>query len=191
MTTPDNPNPPLRKLAVDLSDLAEAIENNTDDMAYFLDTETGQVILLTAEARDEHGALIAALGEVDPDQWAEAFEAALAASDVPEWEQDLVRDAERVETGFGERYLRVPEADTHEGYADMEAFIETVTTARLRDQLARAIVGKGAFRRFKDTLLEAPAERERWFAFQAARQRERAREWLASEGVEPLDSDPV
>ena len=67
----------------------------------------------------------------------------------------------------------------------MEAFIETVATARLRDQLSRAIAGKGAFRRFKDTLLDAPAERERWFAFQAARQRERALEWLRSEGLAP------
>ncbi len=185
MTEHDAPTPHPRRLAVDLADLAEAIENNSQEMAYFLDRETGAIIMLTEEAQQQHEQLAAGLGEVDGAQWAEAFEAALAASVVPEWEQDMVRDAARVEAGIGERYRRVPETDSREGYADMEAFIETVATARLRDQLSRAIAGKGAFRRFKDTLLDAPAERERWFAFQAARQRERALEWLRSEGLAP------
>lgn len=184
MTDPDDPNPPVRKLAVDLVDLADAIENNSFEMAYFLDRETGAVILLTQEARAEYDRLAAALDEVDAAQWDAAFEAALADSNVPEWEHDLIRDAARVEAGYGERYLCVPEADSREGYADMEAFIETVTNARRRDLLSRAIAGKGAFRRFKDTLLDAPTERERWFAFQAARRRERALDWLRSKGIE-------
>jgi hypothetical protein len=183
MTERDNPDP--HQLAVDLADLADAIANNTQELAYFLDRETGAVILLTDEARREHEQLAAELGEVDRAQWAAAFEAALAASDVPEWERDMIRDADRVEAGLGERYLRVPEADGHADYADMEAFIETVPNARLRDQLSRAIAGRGAFRRFKDTLLAHPAERERWFAFSQARQRERALDWLRSTGLAP------
>ena len=66
----------------------------------------------------------------------------------------------------------------------MAAFIETVANARLRDRLSRAIQGRGAFRRFKDALLDYPQERERWFAFRDARQRERTLEWLASEGID-------
>jgi len=52
---------------------------------------------------------------------------------------------------------------------------------------AFAMERAGAFRRFKDTLLDHPAERERWFAFQKALQIERAREWLVSIGVQPLE----
>jgi hypothetical protein len=97
----------------------------------------------------------------------------------------MVRDAGRVEAGFGERYIRVPQAESCEGYADMEAFIETVGNARLRDRLGRAThsEGRGALRRFEAVLLDAPAERERWFTFRDARQR--ALEWLRSEGIEP------
>ena len=41
-----------------------------------------------------------------------------------------------------------------------------------------AINGKGAFRRFKDVLLNYPEERERWFQFKDDRMKERALEWL-------------
>lgn len=76
-----------------------------------------------------------------------------------------------------------PEA--REGYEDMEAFISTVGNQRLQDLLWIAIRGRGAFRRFKDVLAGHPTERERWFAFRAARVLERVREWLADEGIEP------
>ena len=107
--------------------------------------------------------------------WAAVFETALAESGVPDWERHMVRDAGRVEAGFRERYIRVPQAESREFNADMEAFIETVGNARLRDGLGRAThsEGRGAFRRFKTVLLDAPAERERWFAFRDARQRAR------------------
>ena len=97
---------------------------------------------------------------------------------------DFVREADQVEAGFGERYIRVPQADSHQGYADLEAFIETVTHERLAERLSRAIQGRGAFRYFKDVLLDFPDERERWFAFRDSRQRERVLEWLKSEGIE-------
>ena len=41
-----------------------------------------------------------------------------------------------------------------------------------------AINGKGAFRRFKDVLLNYPEERERWFQFKDDKTEERALEWL-------------
>ena len=64
MTELDDPAPQPRKLAVDLSDLVNAIENNTWEMAHFLDLETGEVILLTEDARRQHERLVAGLGRV-------------------------------------------------------------------------------------------------------------------------------
>jgi hypothetical protein len=188
MANPDDPTTrhrQLRKLAVDLGDLALAMENNSSEAAYYFDLETGEVILVTEDTRREHKQLVAALGEMDAAKRAEAFEAALAATDVHDWERDMLRDAERVKAGSRKRYIRVPPAESHDGYAEMETFIETVEDMRFRDRLGRAIQGKGAFRRFKDTLLDAPAERERWFAFRKARQSESAAEWLRSKGFEP------
>jgi len=77
-----------------------------------------------------------------------------------------------------DRYERVPKAESHEGYEDMEDFIATVEGERLAELLEVAIKGKGTFRRFKDVLLNYPEERERWFEFKDDRMRERALEWL-------------
>ncbi|OGO24271.1 MAG: hypothetical protein A2144_06185 [Chloroflexi bacterium RBG_16_50_9] len=89
---------------------------------------------------------------------------------------------DRIEEDF-ERYERIPKAESHEGYQDMVDFIATVEDEHLAELLEVAINGKGAFRRFKDVLLNYPAERERWFKFKDERMEERALEWLDDIGV--------
>jgi predicted nucleotidyltransferase len=68
-----------------------------------------------------------------------------------------------------------------EGYRDMEDFIDQVRDPRASDLLARAIEGRGAFRRFKDTLLDFPELRRAWFTFHDVRMERRAIEWLLDE----------
>jgi hypothetical protein len=75
-------------------------------------------------------------------------------------------------------------------YGWMAEFTATVGDARLRDRLEVALRGRGAFRRFKEVLLDAPGERERWFAFRDARLRVAARDWLAEQGIEPTTVPP-
>jgi len=77
-----------------------------------------------------------------------------------------------------DRYERIPEAESHQGYEDMVDFIATVKDERLAELLEVAINGKGAFRRFKDVLLNYPEERERWFQFRDDSVQEKALEWL-------------
>ena len=84
---------------------------------------------------------------------------------------------DRIEEGF-ERYERIPKAESDEGYENMVDFIATVNDERLAELLEVAINGKGAFRRFKDVLLNYPKERERWFTFKDQRMEERALKWL-------------
>jgi predicted nucleotidyltransferase len=68
---------------------------------------------------------------------------------------------------------------SHEGYTDMADFVTMVPNRRARENLERAIEGRGAFRRFKDTLLEYPELRQVWFIFHDARMARRAVAWLA------------
>jgi len=98
---------------------------------------------------------------------------------VPEYTDDEESEKlkERIEED-SERYERIPKAESHEGYQDMVDFIATVDNERLVELLEVAINGKGAFRRFKDVLLNYPEERERWFQFKDERMEERALEWL-------------
>jgi len=80
-------------------------------------------------------------------------------------------------------YERVPKAEPHEGYQDMEDFIATVEDKHVAELLEVAIDGKGAFRRFKDVLVRYPEERERWFRFKDERMEEKASEWLNDIGI--------
>jgi len=84
---------------------------------------------------------------------------------------------DQIEEDF-DRYERIPKAESHEGYEDMVDFIATVKDEHLAELLEVAINGKGAFRRFKDVLLNYPEERERWVQFKDDRTQERTLEWL-------------
>jgi hypothetical protein len=88
-----------------------------------------------------------------------------------------------------DRYREIPRAESRDGYHDMQDFIETVSDAHLRELLEVAIQGRGAFRRFKDTLGRHDAEMRRWHTFEDSRMDERARQWLADEGYEPSSAE--
>lgn len=79
--------------------------------------------------------------------------------------------------------VAVEPIDSRESYTDMEMFVDRVRDPRARDLLSRAIQGRGAFRRFKDTLVEFPELRTAWFAFHDARMERRAIRWLAHVGL--------
>jgi len=88
---------------------------------------------------------------------------------------DLVMDSEECEKIRDEIdadaegcYLCVEGQMPWEGYQDMEGFIETVEDESLQENLCAATKGRGAFRRFKDVLLNYPEEQERWFSFHDA-----------------------
>ena len=75
-------------------------------------------------------------------------------------------------------------------YQDMADFAETITDERAGRRLARAIQGKGAFRRFKDELHEEhPGLPPAWYAFRDVRAKRRAVHWLADNSL--IDDDAV
>ena len=69
-------------------------------------------------------------------------------------------------------------------HRDMADFADAITDERAGRRLARAIQGKGAFRRFKDELhREHPGLLSAWYAFRDARAMRRAVEWLADNSL--------
>lgn len=88
------------------------------------------------------------------------------------------------------RLIHVEPLGSRVEYEWMEEFTGTVGEARLRDRLEVALDGRGAFRRFKNVLLDFPTVRERWFAFRDERLRAAAREWLAERDIEPTTAPP-
>lgn len=157
----------MRKVKIDWMELSGAFESGSWEAHYYLDLETGKVLLITSE--------VSHYLEEEPDY------------ELSDWEQEMLQEARQIDEGFGTRYITIPEQDSHEGYRDIERFIVTVRDQRLQDQLWRAVQGRGAFRRFKDVLLDHPDERERWFAFSDRCVHERMMDWLRFEGIEPTN----
>jgi hypothetical protein len=157
----------MHRIKINWMELEGAFQSASWEMHCYLDLETGRVVTITDE--------VAGYLEQPPDH------------DLPDWMSEMLQETEQVEEGYGTRYIQVPEADSHEAYRDMQRFISTVRDDRLCDRLWRAIEGRGAFRYFKDVLSEYPAERDRWFAFQAHREHERISDWLSSEHIEPTN----
>jgi predicted nucleotidyltransferase len=173
----------MRKIKMDLGELIYAFEDTSWEANRYLDVETGQVVTITGETRRE---LERIYEEYDPEEQPFDLAEILQKRDLPEWHQQMLLEADQIEAYYGSRYIGVPQADSHEGYRDMEAFIVTVEDERLQDQLWRAISGRGAFRRFKDVLANHFHERERWFSFQDTQLKQRVLDWLESEGIEPI-----
>ncbi len=173
----------MRQLKIDLSELELAFEGGSEMISYYLNLETGEVVSVS----DEERGILETIYEFYYDNltqtvdWEEAFEKKL----IPDWQRELLQQADEVEAGLGSRFISIPSETSYEGYQDMEAFIDTVRNPHLYESLERAIIGRGAFRYFKDVLLDFPAQRERWFQFKRERLKERILEWLEEYDITP------
>src|SRR5262245_41110484 len=102
---------------------------------------------------------------------------------------DYQEQRNKVQTG-GDAFLRVEPAASREQYKWMERFVAGVTDEALRERLIIAIDGKGAFRRFKDVLLNYPVERERWFQYRGDLLHWHMQKWLEKEQLSAQNAPP-
>jgi predicted nucleotidyltransferase len=180
----------MKKLPIDFGELGMAFEDASWQMNYYLDLETGQVVWISDEIRSQLEDLYEQAYDPDSEE-PEDLAGVLHDQDLPDWEKEELLEAAQIDRLYGTRYISVPTADSHEGYRDMERFIQTVQDERLQDRLWRAIHGRGAFRRFKDVLAADYHEEKRWYTFKDDLLEERIRDWLESEGIEPIVPEPA
>lgn len=85
-------------------------------------------------------------------------------------------------------FLLLP-SDLYEGlrWGALDEFVHSLPKDALSAQLARAIRGKGAFRRFKDIVFGGGnvALKHQWLWFETRRKRERIVQWLKDENIQP------
>ena len=81
-----------------------------------------------------------------------------------------------------DRWLWVSCEGSKAGWEDMATYVAAVADSRLRQQLERAIEGKGAYRRFRD-LIAGEGLTQAWRDFSDERQIGRARAYLAEQGI--------
>jgi len=156
----------LRALSVDLDDLSMALEGDPMLTGGRIDLRTGEV--------QQAGPLF------ESDAFAEEFDD--QQDELGDVEERADADERRA---GGERWLHFDSLGSRPGYGDMVEFLATVDDEALAGRLERALGGRGAFRRFKDSLAEAPDQLERFFRFGDDRRRGRARRWMAESGLRP------
>jgi hypothetical protein len=174
-----------RKVSVDLGELQIALSTSSQQMEHYLDLETGRVILISEDIQFTLREIRSEMNDGESGE-TRSLEEVLADRDHTDWKQEMLLDADRIERGYGTRYLLVEQLDPHADYGDMERFISTVEDQRMRERLEIAIHGRGAFRRFKDLIARYPDTQDQWYAYKDARERQQVLEWLGVQGIEPV-----
>jgi hypothetical protein len=174
----------MRRLTINRLDLEAAFETGFSEAHHYLDTETGEVLMVGDDYRQELEDL---MEKASPEA---KLEDVLRESGLPDWRKQALADALRIRDGYATRLVEVPRSDVHEDLRDMAAFARAVPEPRLRVHLERALRGHGAFRRFREALERDFRERENWFQFKRERLRQHLTDWLTSLDIEPMWEEP-
>ena len=87
-----------------------------------------------------------------------------------------------------DQYISLPDKyDIHE-YHIMEEFVDTVSSNNMQVQLYNALRGKGAFRRFKDTIYQLNIEQQ-WYKFRDEQYVKIAREWCLKHKIDIIEGE--
>lgn len=150
-------------MRVKISDIIDGIESQSDECSSYLNTKTGEVVLISDyEMR--------AAEEDDP------------IEDFPDWEQDQVRMAREIIAEAGD-YIGLPTKFDVDEYHIMERFCLSLSDPKMSDTLCDLISGSGAFRRFKDAVFHYGIEKQ-WHAYRDSALKEVAIEWCRENNIE-------
>jgi hypothetical protein len=168
---------------IDFDEIQKAMED-TDREAfdYFLDMETGEIIILSEDIITKAQEILAESYDDDIGDYEDVEVEKVPV--IPEWMEDEIELALDIFIYEKVRYTRIPERSPRYGYDAMKAFAETLEDESLREILLELLDGKNAFRRFKDSLALYPKERKLWYGFNAKASRNEIRIWLRSVGIE-------
>ena len=120
-------------LRVKLNDVVEALDSATEEHVYYLDKQTGEIVLLTSED----------LQAAEDDE---------LICEYPDWQRESILKAREVHR-TPEEFLQLPDQfDVHE-YKIMEDFCLAFNDREVGQDLFRRIKGSGAFRRFKNQFI--------------------------------------
>lgn len=100
-----------------------------------------------------------------------------------EADSDLV---ETVKEGTTDKYIPLPNQFEMDDYKMMADFIDQLPSGKTQESLTRAIRGRGAFRRFKDTVCLLEIEEE-WYNFQEECYSKIARDWYHRYGIRVIE----
>ncbi|MED3836474.1 UPF0158 family protein [Peribacillus frigoritolerans] len=153
--------------SVKIQAIIEELEIQFDESRTFLNVKTGEIISVTlddlraAEDEEEFGHL-------------------------PEWEQENRKVAYDVFDNF-DNYKELPTKYEVNEYEIIEDFCFTVSDERKQDILLNSIKGKGAFRRFKDKIIDFEME-DQWYSYRDKRYKQIAIKWCLANNINFIDN---
>ena len=146
---------------VALRDIVDALDMQGDESRNYLDPATGKIVLIS----DEEVGLI----EDEAD-----------LSDLPDWQREsLPKLREAWNSG---RLLALPDKFEIHEWKIMEEFASSREDEVCREELGRAIHGRGAFRMFRDCLGRHDLVAE-WHRFRNEQFEQIAMDWLEGHGL--------
>ncbi|MFD0676889.1 MULTISPECIES: UPF0158 family protein [unclassified Paenibacillus] len=150
-------------MKVKLRDIIDGMDMMFDGSNSYLNIKTGEVITVSVE-------------ELRAAEEEESFE------HLHDWQQDNMEVAIDVIENF-ENYKELPTKFDINDYAMMESYIYSLENEQSARSLLEAIQGKGAFRRFKDTLAYLGIL-DNWYAYRHECYKKIAIEWCEDNSLE-------
>lgn len=157
----------MKKLKINLDDLMSSFTFNSDGLSKeYLSLESGEIIHI-------------------PNEVARVVEDEKDPNILPQWELDLVPEAELVLIEEPDNYIEIPVIESSYFYNVMQEFAENeVKDENISDKLIRALNGSRPMGRFKDVLHNYEAELEQWYAYEDQKTKEYVLEWLSDNEIE-------
>ncbi|MFC1539910.1 UPF0158 family protein [Gemmatimonadota bacterium] len=155
----------MKRKTVEITEIAEAMGIDRVTNEWYLDRDTGEVVIVPEEIFFE-----LETDTFDPDE-------------MTDWDRENQALARAMDDD-PDRYLWIPRTEASETYELMLHFADSREDENLRRLLEVALDGKGAFGRFRHVLAEYPEERDEWFRIKDRATEKMARDWLSSLDIE-------
>lgn len=151
----------MADIVVNLEDIIEGLEFQSNEIRSFLDLRTGEVVSITDEE------FRAAEDEVPIEKF-------------PAWQRDNIRIAgEILEEDY---FISLPSQFDINEYNIMEEFCLEIKNDNISNTLYNSIKGREAFRRFKDKIKRFGIEEE-WYRYRDEAIKRIAIEWCEENGI--------
>jgi len=151
---------------VKLSEIIGEMELQHEESSLYLNKKTGEVVMVTDEE-------IRATEEED------------SLEELPEWQREAIKVARDVLEN-SENYVELPSKYEIHEYRIMENFCNSIEDRQISETLWNAIKGRGAFRRFKDSIIRLGVE-DRWYKFKEETFKKIAMEWCEDNNIDYVD----
>jgi hypothetical protein len=152
---------------VKLSEIIEVIDLPGEEISSYLNIKTGQIITITEED-------IRAVEDGD------------ALDDYPEWQLENIRTTSEFLDNEDD-YLALPTKFDLDEYRLMEKFCLSVEGRGVSETLYSSIIGRGAFRRFKDAVHRVGLADE-WYLYRDKAIRQIAIDWCDLHKIKFIDA---